>query len=359
MKITVSKPFLPPVEEYKNRIDGIYDKHWLTNNGPLVIELEKKLSDYLQVENLHYVTNGTIALQLAIKCLELRGEVITTPFSYVATTSSLVWENCKPVFADIDPGSFNINPEKIIPLITKETSAILATHVFGNPCDVESIEKIAKNYNLKVIYDAAHAFGVKYKGQSILNYGDISTMSFHATKMFHTVEGGTVVSANRSFHDKISYLKNFGHDGYESFNGVGINGKNSEFHAAMGLCNLKYIGEIRNKYKLLYNRYLDQLQVHSDLTFQKINADSTYNFAYFPVIFSSEVHLQKVKTALEESDVFPRRYFYPSLSTLDYVNSYHVPVAEKISKTILCLPLYYELEIDSVDRICKIVGSKM
>lgn len=353
--LNVTRPFLPPIEEYKKMIDAIYQRHWLTNHGPLVIELEQKLSDYLHIENLQYVTNGTIALQLAIKCLKLKGEVITTPFSYVATTSSLVWEHCKPVFADIDPKTFNIDPYKIEELITEKTTGIVATHVFGNACEVEEIERIAKKNNLKVIYDAAHAFGVRYKNHSLLDYGDISTLSFHATKMFHTIEGGAVVSSSHELHRKLLFLKNFGHDGYEAFSGVGINGKNSEFHAAMGLCNLEYIDEIRRKYKTIYERYIENLKDLPGLNFQSINPECTYNCAYFPLLFSSEKLLLKVKSILEESEIFPRRYFYPSLSTLEYVDSFQVPVSDSISKTILCLPLFYDLIIEDVDRISEII----
>lgn len=351
-KITVSKPFLPPIEEYKTQIEGIYDRHWLTNHGPLVFDLEEKLKSSLHVSHLQFVTNGTIALQLAIKALELKDEVITTPFSYVATTSSLVWEGCVPVFADIDPETFNIDPLKIEELITERTTGIVATHVFGNACDVEAIERIAGKYNLKVIYDAAHAFGVNFKGQSVLNYGDFSTLSFHATKMFHTVEGGAVVSSNANLDKKLSYLKNFGHDGYEAFNGLGINGKNSEFHAAMGLCNLKYIDEIREKYKDLYKLYLNQLSGLSGIRFQKISPDCDYNFAYFPIVFESEELLLKTKKALEMESIFPRRYFYPSLSKLDYVLHSNVPIAENISNSILCLPMFYELKEEEVQKIC-------
>jgi dTDP-4-amino-4,6-dideoxygalactose transaminase len=237
--IPVTKPFLPPIDEYKEYIDGIYQRQWLTNNGPLVNELELKLKEHLNVSHLLYLGNGTIAIQIAIKALELKGEIITTPFSYVATTSSIAWENCKPVFVDIDKDTLNIDPSKIEAAINANTSAILATHVYGNPCDIDAIQRIANKHNLKVIYDAAHCFGTKYKGKSVFEYGDVSTTSFHATKLFHTTEGGAVITTNPELLKKMSYLRNFGHDGPEKFECVGINGKNSEFHAAMGLVNLK------------------------------------------------------------------------------------------------------------------------
>ena len=242
--IPVTKPFLPPIEEYQKYTEGIWQRNWLTNNGPLVNELELKLKDYLQVPHLLFLNNGTIAIQIAIKALQLKGDIITTPFSYVATTSSIVWEGCQPVFVDIDKHTFNIDASKIEAAITPNTSAILATHVYGNPCDIDAIAAIAKKHNLKVIYDAAHCFGTKYKGKSVFAYGDVCTTSFHATKLFHTVEGGAVFCNDADLLRKMAQLRNFGHDGPEHFNEVGINGKNSEFHAAMGLANLKYIQQI-------------------------------------------------------------------------------------------------------------------
>ncbi len=239
--IPITKPFLPPQEEYQKVIDGIWQRQWLTNMGPLASELEMKLKEYLDVNHLLYVTNGTIALQMAIKALEISGEIITTPFSFVATTSSIVWEGCTPVFVDIDPLSLNIDPTKIESVITPKTQAILATHVYGNPCDVEAIDKIAKKYNLKVIYDGAHAFGVKIKGRSIFEFGDISSCSLHATKLYHSIEGGLIISKCPDLLKKLASIRNFGIASFDSFDELGINGKNSEFHAAMGLVNLEYV----------------------------------------------------------------------------------------------------------------------
>ena len=247
--IPVTKPFLPPAEEYESYLNGIWKRNWLTNMGPLASQLEMELKDFLEVSHLLFVTNGTVALQMAIKALNLSGEVITTPFSFVATTSSIVWENCTPIFVDIEPTTLNIDAEKIESAITEKTSAILATHVYGNPCDVEKIEKIAKKHNLKVIYDGAHAFGVKINGKSIFEYGDISTCSLHATKLYHSIEGGLLITKDPILLKKLAYIRNFGFDGPENFAELGINGKNSEFHAAMGLANLKYIEHIHKKRK--------------------------------------------------------------------------------------------------------------
>src|SRR5690554_5547196 len=256
--IAITKPFLPPQDEYQEYLDGIWKRNWLTNMGPLSSDLEIKLKQHLKVKHLLFVTNGTIALQIAIKALDLKGEIITTPFSFVATTSSIVWEGCTPVFVDIDPESLNIDASKIEAAITPKTSGILATHVYGNPCDVLTIEKIAKKHNLKVIYDAAHAFGVEVYGKSIFEYGDISTCSLHATKLYHSIEGGLVISNTPELHKKLKYIRNFGISTFYEFAELGINGKNSEFHAAMGLVNLKYLGFICQK-RLALSAYYDEI----------------------------------------------------------------------------------------------------
>jgi len=353
--IPVTKPFLPPFEEYQELLRGVWERNHLTNNGPLVKELEIKVAEYLGVPSMQYVTNGTIALQLAIKALDLKGEIITTPFSYVATTSTIVWEGCTPVFVDIDPHTFNIDPNLIEAAITPRTSAILATHVFGNPCDVEAIQAIAEKHNLKVIYDGAHAFGTKYKGESIFKWGDISTCSFHATKLFHTIEGGAVFSHDSSLVKKIASLRNFGHQGYEHFDGVGINGKNSEFHAAMGLLNLKHVENIVQLRKALSDHYQQQLAGRFSLLQWSESTD--FNFAYFPVLFESEKEMLEVKLALEAKEIFPRRYFYPSLTQLPYVTPLQCEVADSMSPRILCLPLYYDLKFDDVDLISQVLLS--
>lgn len=352
--INVTKPFLPSREEYDSYLKGIWSRNWLTNNGPLVNELELELKKYLKLKHLLFLNNGTIALQIAIKVLDLKGEIITTPFSYVATTSSIAWEGCVPVFADIDPSSMNIDPKSIEAVITKKTTAILATHVYGNPCDIDAIEKIAKKHKLKVIYDAAHCFGTKYKGKSVLEYGDISTISFHATKLFHTIEGGAVVTKDPILLKRMARLRNFGHAGPEHFEGIGINGKNSEFHAAMGLVNLTYADKILKKRKSdhqLYNKWLDQLKLQRPAVLK----NSEFNFSYYPIAFKTEADCLKVFETLKNKEIFTRRYFYPVLSSLDYVKKVKMPVAESLSKRILCLPLYYDLEKTEIDLICRLI----
>ncbi|MDG1279252.1 MAG: DegT/DnrJ/EryC1/StrS family aminotransferase [Algoriphagus sp.] len=354
--IPVTKPYLPPAEEYNKYLEGIWKRQWLTNNGPLVNELELKIAEFLGMKNFLYLSNGTIALQIAIKALGLKGEVITTPFSYVATTSSLVWEGCKPVFVDIDPRTWNIDRKKIEEAITPNTSAILATHVFGNPCDVIKISEIANKHNLPVIYDGAHAFGVKFLGKSLFEYGDISTVSFHATKLFHTIEGGGVFSNNKDLFKKMGFMRNFGHDGPEVFREVGINGKNSEFHAAMGLANIKKVDEIIAKRKILSELYDLKL---TDLGFekQKISKETTFNYSYYPILLDNEEATLLCLSRLNKSQIFPRRYFYPSLTQIPYLESDSLPISENISKRVLCLPIYYELSVEEVDLICRIIKS--
>jgi dTDP-4-amino-4,6-dideoxygalactose transaminase len=352
--INVTKPYLPPFEDYFDYVRGIYKRNWLTNNGPLVNELELKLKEYLNLPHLLYLNNGTIALQIAIKALELSGEIITTPFSYVATTSSIVWEGCKPVFVDIDKDTFNIDPNKIEAAITDKTSGILATHVFGNPCDIDAIEKIAKKHKLKVIYDAAHCFGSKYKGKSVFAYGDISTTSFHATKLFHTVEGGAVFCNSPDLLKKMAFLRNFGHNGPEDFAMVGINGKNSEFHAAMGLANFPFIDKIlesRKTQSAQYTAMLKALRVRHI----KLNPEGEFNFAYYPIVFDSEEILLKAVSELNLNRVTPRRYFYPSLNKLKYIDTQESIISEDVSKRILCLPLFYDLTKEEIDYICRLL----
>lgn len=355
--IPVTKPFTPPISEYKELIDDIWNRNWFTNNGPLVKKLELDLKKYLNLKHLLFVGNGTIALQIALKSLNITKEVITTPFSYVATTSSLVWEGCQPVFVDIDSQTLNIDPTKIEAAITSKTQAILATHCFGNPCDIDAIDLIAKKHNLKVIYDAAHCFGTEYKGENIFSYGDISTTSFHATKLYHTVEGGAVFTNNENIFKKMDFMRNFGHDGPEHFSIVGINGKNSELHAAMGIVNLKYVDDILMKRKIICDHYDDLLQ---GLNVQKqgISLNSKFNYAYYPIIFKSEEIALKVKMSLENENIFPRRYFYPSLSNLPYAEGF-TPIADNIATRILCLPLFDQITKIEINMICKIILKKI
>jgi len=352
--IYVTKPFLPPLDEYIQYLQQIWASNQLTNNGPLVRELEDKLKEFLGAKHLFFVSNGTIALQIAIKTLGLKGEIITTPFSYVATTSSIVWEGCKPVFVDIDPHTLCLDSSNIEASITGRTIAILPTHVYGNPCDVEHIQTIADQYGLKVIYDAAHAFGVRYKGLHLVNYGDITTLSFHATKLFHTVEGGAIITNDDDVAHRVSYMRNFGHKGQEEFWGLGINGKNSEFHAAMGLCILSNVEEVIARRKnacLLYDEYLR----HSKLEKPARLDGATYNYGYYPVLFSSEKLLLEVKDALNQNQIFPRRYFYPSINQLNYLNNQPMPLSEDIASRILCLPLYDSIEPEVVEQISTII----
>tara|TARA_Y100001958_G_C21246987_1_gene577858 strand:+ start:1389 stop:2477 length:1089 start_codon:yes stop_codon:yes gene_type:complete len=353
--INVNEPFLPPLSDVNKYLDKIWDRKWLTNNGPLVQKLEIKLKKYLDVKNLLFLSNGTIALQLAIKALDLKNEIITTPFSYIATSNSIFWEGCKPIFVDIDPYSLNIDPEKIKEKISKKTTAILATHVYGNPCDIENIKNISREYNLKVIYDAAHCFGTKYNKKSIFSYGDISTVSFHATKLYHTVEGGAVFTKNNVLHKKMAFLRNFGHDGLHKYSEVGINAKNSEVHAAIGLCNFNYINKLLKSRKDQSNRYFNNLK-NSSLKFIKINPKSEFNFSYFPIIFNSEKELIKVTNKLTLEGINTRRYFYPSLNNLDlYKSKFKLPISDDISKKVICLPLYYKLNFHHIDNISNII----
>lgn len=353
--IPITKPFLPPQEEYEKYISGIWQRQWLTNMGPLANDLELKLKNFLQVKHLLFVTNGTLALQMAIKALNLKGEIITTPFSFIATTSSIVWEGCKPIFVDIDSGSLNIDASKIETAITDRTSAILATHVYGNPCDVEAIEVIAKKHNLKVIYDGAHSFGVTINGKSIFDYGDISICSLHATKLYHSGEGGLVITSCPELLRKLAYIRNFGFSGHETFAELGINGKNSEFHAALGLVNLNYINQIIEKRKALTERYEQKLKNLKGFI-PKWNESATKNYAYFPFILDSEEVLLRCAKRLQASDIFIRRYFYPSLAnSLPYLKPQEMPVTDDIAKRVICLPLYYDLSLEEIDLICRLL----
>jgi dTDP-4-amino-4,6-dideoxygalactose transaminase len=356
--INVTKTYLPNKEKYQKYVDEIYASGWITNNGPLLQKLEKKLATYLGVKNVVLVANGTAALEIAYRTLEVKGFAVTTPFSFVATTSSLVTNGILPIFADIDPHTLNIDPEKIEAQITPHTSAIVPVHVFGNACDVEAIAKIAKKHDLKVVYDAAHAFGVNYKGQSILNYGDISTLSFHATKLFHTIEGGALIINDDALVEKTRYLINFGIENAESIPELGTNAKMNEFEAAMGLCMLDEMEDVLAKRKVVYARYEEALD--GIVQFQEKNAYATQNYSYFPVLFKDEAALLKVQNALNEANIFPRRYFYPSLDTLNYIEpKQYSPISRDVSRRILCLPMYPELNKKDQDLILDIICSKM
>ncbi len=352
--IPVTKTYLPDKSKYKKYVDDIFKSGWITNQGELVKRLKKRLEGYLGVKNILLLTNGTLALQVAYKLLGLKGEVITTPLSFVATTSSLVWEGLKPVFVDIDSRTFCIDYKKIEDKITTNTSAIVPVHVFGNICEIEEIERIAVKYGLKVIYDAAHAFNIKYNNDNVLNYGDASILSFHATKVFHTIEGGALIINDDELYRKAKNMINFGIKSAENIEGVGINAKMNEFQAAMGLSVLDDMDMTRELRKEVYNYYLNELS--PKLRLQKNNINSTKNYSYFPVVFDSEDVLLRVKGQLEKNNIFPRRYFYPSLDTLDYVNSDSMEKSNEISKKILCLPIYHSLKRSEQSEIIRIIN---
>jgi len=352
--IYVTKPFLPAREKYNEYIKGIWERNWLTNNGPLVNELEKRLKEYLGVQNILYTANGTISIQMAIKALALSGNVLTTPFSYIATTSSIVWESCIPKFIDICPEHLNMNPSLIEENIDENTTGIVATHCFGNPCQIEEIDRIAGKYNLKVIYDAAHCFGSKYRQQSIFEFGSISVASFHATKIMHSIEGGAIFSRDPELINKLRLIRNFGHDGPERFSALGINGKNSEFHAAMGLCVLEQIDDILKNRKSQYLQYVELL--NGAVQFQKLNSEGESNYSYFPILLQTEEQALKVLKRLDSNGIMARRYFYPSLNSLYFINTKgNTPITDDISPRILCLPMYHDLTKEIQHKIVDLV----
>jgi dTDP-4-amino-4,6-dideoxygalactose transaminase len=355
--IPVTKTFFPPIEDYYAKLEQIWQNGWLTNGGQFENELGVKLGLYLGVPNIELVANGMLALQLAIKSLDLKGEIITTPFSYVATATAIAWGGCTPVFVDIEEKTFCINADLIEAAITEKTSAIMATHVYGYPCDVEKIATISKKYNLKVIYDAAHCFGVKLHGQSLLIRGDISTLSFHATKLFHSAEGGAVICQDENISNHIYLMKRFGHVGEDDYREVGINAKMSELHAAMGLCVLPLLNQIIEKRRQITVLY-DELIRGSRLQRPYVPEGLEYNYNYYPVVFSSHEDMKQARQNLIDQGVMPRRYFYPSLNTLPYLQqagNKACPVSESVAMRVLCLPLYYELQEEEAIEIAKIV----
>ena len=358
MAINVTKSFLPPIDEYTKYLAGIWDRHILTNQGPLVLELERRLMHSLDISCLQYCANGTLALQLALSVLDIvGGDVITTPFSYVATTSSILWERCRPVFVDIKHDTFCIDAAKIETVITKDTKAIMAVHVFGYPCDVDLIEAIANRHGLFVIYDGAHAFASRYKNKSLLSYGDVATCSFHATKLFHTVEGGAIILNDVVLNEKLRLIKSFGHDGDEH-KMLGINAKNSEFHAAMGLAILPYIEEII-KYRKNASDYYDA-HLGGRVGRPVAPAGLDYNYAYYPILFESERQLKFVFAALNKENIFPRRYFFPSLNKLPYLDSAsRCPASEDVALRVACLPLFYGIEDRDLALIVKSIQSNL
>jgi len=353
-KIYVTKPTLAPLDDFRARLESAWASGVLTHNGPLVRQFEEEVKASLGVANVVATTNGTIALQMAIKALGIRGEIITSPFTWIATVSAIKWEGCEPVFADIDPGTLNIDPANIESRITERTVAIMPVHVFGNVCDLEAIEAIAARHNLKVIYDAAHAVGVKYRGTSVLDYGDISATSFHATKMLNTAEGGACCTRDPELHEKLKRIRFFGHNESADIVEDGFNGKMTEVHAALGLANLPLLDSALRDRDLKYKQYRERLAAKSALGFQEIRY--ACNFSYFPLIFPDEDTMLAVNAKLGEADIFPRRYFYPSVNTYTKILAYDpMPISEDIARRILCLPLYFDLPVQTIDRICDII----
>lgn len=354
--IFVTQPSLAPIEEFTAILEGVWDRKILTHNGPLVQQLETDLENKLDVPHFTVVNNGTIALQIAIKALELQGEIITTPFTWIATVSAIKWEGCTPIFCDINPKTLNIDCSKIEQLITDKTVAIMPVHVFGVPCDVLEIERIAKKHNLKVIYDGAHAIGSLVDGKSVLNFGDVTATSLHATKLLNTGEGGGCITTNTELDKKIKRIRFFGHsDDKTDIIEDGFNGKLTEIHAALGLANLKYYDAVLNDRKAKYLLYKEKLQQLETLSFQDISLGET-NYSYFPIIFETEEQLLQVESVLKENHIIPRRYFYPSVNTFTKVVTYQsCPISEDVSKRILCLPLYLDLSQDDVLRIIDLI----
>ncbi|MEL7146191.1 MAG: DegT/DnrJ/EryC1/StrS family aminotransferase [Bacteroidota bacterium] len=353
--INVTETYLPSRDSYDKYLNYIWENKWLTNGGKLNQKLNSELQAYLSSTDLILTNNGTIPLQIALKVLGRKGDIITTPFSYIATSSAIVWEDCTPVFVDIDPDYLTIDEKKIEAAISDRTTAILATHVFGNPCAVDEIEHIAKKHNLQVIYDAAHCFGVTYQGQSVFNYGDVSTCSFHATKIFHTGEGGALFCKDQDLLAKCRYHGNFGHNGQYDYHGLGVNAKMSELHAAMGLSVLAEMEQVLEGRKKVVDRYRDLLDPDISGTL-KIRKGTQWNYSYFPIIFDSEKTLQEVIKSLETRNIFGRRYFYPSLNTINYLSGQQMPVAESVSRRVLCLPLYVGLPDAVIEEIATVVN---
>lgn len=349
--INVTKTYLPDFEKYTTLIKKIYATGWVTNNGALVRELEENLKKYLDVKHLFFCSNGTITLQIALKALNITKEIITTPFSYVATLNAILWENCTPIFADINAKDFCIDATQIENLITPNTQAILATHVYGLPCNIEAIDAISKKYNIPIIYDAAHAFGTLYNNQSLLSYGDIASCSFHATKVFHSIEGGCLITNNDALANKIYLMRQFGHINDDYFI-AGINAKNSEFHAAMGICVLNDLEKIIHKRAVLTTLYSNILK-NTSLQILQYPISIKPNYGYYPVVFKNEPQLLQVRKKLEGKGIYTRRYFHPSLNTLPFVhNLQHCPVSEDLASRVFCLPLFYELTENEVYMIC-------
>lgn len=364
--IYVTQPFLPPLEEFLPYLEQIWDSKILTNGGPFHQQLESALCEYLGVEHIALFTNGTIALVTALQALRVTGEVITTPYSFVATSHSLLWNGIKPVFVDINPETLNLDPARIEAAITPHTTAIMAVHCYGHPCDVEAIQKIADTYNLKVIYDAAHAFGVQDEAGSILRHGDLSVLSFHATKVFNTFEGGAIVCPDEKTKTRIDQLKNFGHVGEVTVVAPGINGKMSEFNAALGLLQLKYIDQALARRKEIDAVYRDLLAGVKGIRCLQFGGEKVANYSYFPILVEADYPISRddLYHKLKENDIHPRRYFYPLISDfpmyrgLTSAHRDNLPVATAAAQKILCLPIYPALETAQIETITRLIAAQ-
>ncbi len=364
-KINVTQPFLPPLEEFLPYLEKIWESKWLTNHGPFHQQFEEALCQYLGVEHVALFTNGTLALVTALQTLRITGEVITTPYSFVATSHSLLWNSIKPVFVDIDPATLNLDPARIEAAITPHTTAIMPVHCYGHPCDVDAIQKIADNYNLKVIYDAAHAFAVEDEGGSILRHGDLSVLSFHATKVFNTFEGGAIVCPDAKTKVRVDHLKNFGHVGEVTVVAPGINGKMSEFNAALGLLQLKYVDQALARRKEIDRAYRERLKLVQGIRCIQDAGEKVANYAYFPILVEADFPISRddLYYRLKEHDIHPRRYFYPLISEfpmyrgLPSAQRDNLPVAYAAAQKVLCLPIYPALEIAQVDAISRIIAA--
>lgn len=362
--IYVTQPSLPPLEEYFPYLEKIWSNKILTNGGPFHQQLEKELCEYLDVKHISLFTNATIGLITALQALHITGEVITTPYSFVATAHSLLWNGIKPVFVDVDPNTLNLDPAKIEAAITPQTTAIMPVHCYGHPCDVDAIQKIADNYDLKVIYDAAHAFGVKCHCGSVLNHGDLSVLSFHATKVFNTFEGGAIISPDEITKVRIDQLKNFGYVSETNVVAPGINGKMSEINAAFGLLQLKHIDEVLEKRKIIDNLYRKQLKGVKGIKCLNDSGETLANYAYFPILVQNEYPISRddLNQRLKNAGVNPRRYFYPLISefpmyrALPSANAENLKHASAASKQILCLPIYPDISLDDIEKISNFIA---
>ena len=363
--IYVTKPFMPPLEEFLPYLTQIWASGTLTNGGPFHQQLEEELADYLGVEHLSLFANGTIALVTALQTLRITGEVITTPYSFVATAHSLLWNDITPVFVDVEPGTCNLDPKRVIEAITPRTTAILPVHCYGVPCDVEGIQEVADTYGLKVIYDGAHAFGVKYKGQSLFRHGDLSMLSFHATKVFNTFEGGALVCPDAKTKQRVDFLKNFGHSGEVTVVAPGINGKMNEVQAAFGLLQLKYVDEAIARRQAIDALYRELLAGVPGVACLPERGDTVGNYAYFPIFVNDDYPLSRdaLHARLREHGIWSRRYFFPLITEfpmyrgLSSARQGSLPAAAAASRSVLCLPIYPDLEMATVKRIGGLVAA--